>query len=267
MQLSNDSNVPIYAGSSSSVLLSQIKHALSRLDALPSSGVNTLNDGEAVGNRYGDSPYANRMEILRDQDVTSVILPSREVANDLVECYFELSHPVFPVLHQPTFMASYEKMWTLGTIAEQRMNEQANIRQIIFNVTVNLVFAIGCQYTSLVSPAERSKYGNDFYQRSRKLVNFELLDGVQQSTVQILLLTAVYLFYLQPAKATDRGWNAVGLAIRAAQDAGLHLEGLTMQSTNQVDREMRRRIWHCATLMDRSVYPISLVCYLLCLLT
>jgi len=246
--MSIDNDVPIYGGSSASVLLSQIKVAALRFNGISGSGLNPLSDGEPVGNRYGESPYANRLEIVKDQDTTQAMLPSREVADHLMSCYWQQSHPIFPVLHRPTCTAAYEKIWMSGNSPETARD---SIAQTIFLASLNMIFAIGSHSTDLVSPAERSSFGNNFYQRCRKLINFEILDGVQQSTIQLLLLMGVYLYYEQPSKAADRCWNTVGLAIRAAQGLGLHLDALTEQSSSQLVREMRRRIWHCAMLMDR----------------
>jgi len=251
IRMSIDNDVPVYGGSSASVLLSQIKVATLRSDGFSGIGLNSLNDGEPVGNRYGESPYANRLEIVKDQNLTQVDLPSREMSDNLVSYYWQQSHPVFPILHRPTFMASYEKMWTSRSIGKAPENEHDSVAQTIFHASLNMVFAIGSNFTPLIYPQHRSRYGNDYYQNCRKVINYEILDGVQQSTIQLLLLMGVYLYYEQPSKAADRCWNVIGLAIRAAQGLGLHLDTLSEQSSSQLVREMRRRIWYCAMLMDR----------------
>ena len=250
--MSIDNDVPIYGGSSASVLLSQIKVATLRSDGFAGVELNSLNDGEPVGNRYGESPYANRLEIIKDQDLTQVDLPTRDMSDNLLSYYWQQSHPVFPVLHRPTFMASYEKMWISRRVGKTPETERDSITQTIFLASLNMVFAIGSHFTTLIYPQHRSRYGSDFYQNCRKLINFEILDGVQQSTIQLLLLMGVYLYYEQPSKAADRCWNVIGLAIRSAQGLGLHLDTLSEQLSSQLVREMRRRIWYCALLMDRS---------------
>ena len=209
-----------------------------------------LTDGEPVGNRYGEVIHANRLEITREQDVSKFVLPPREIADDLLNCYWKFSHPVFPVLHRPSFMSKYKKVWSPRYYTDQPDNDRDDIARTISYVTLNMLFAIGSQFTTVVSPSARSSYGDEFYQRSRKLTNFEIMDGVQLPTIQVLLLTGVYLYYEQPTKYADRCWNVVGLAIRAAQGLGLHLEEMT-SSFSQLDGEMRRRVWHCAVLLDR----------------
>jgi len=190
------------------------------------------------------------MEVLRDQEISKMVLPARDIADDLVHGYWKFSQPLVPVLHQPTFMSRYESIWT-GNLYAHGSGKEESLSQNIFYVTLNVVFAIGCQYTKLVKPERRSQYGDEFYQRSRTLINFEILDGVQEATIQMLLLTGVYLFYEQPSKYADRCWNVIGLAIRAAQGLGLHLRDPKEQVATQIDRELRRRIWYSSILMDR----------------
>ncbi|KAF4200993.1 hypothetical protein CNMCM8927_002243 [Aspergillus lentulus] len=107
----------------------------------------------------------------------------------------------------------------------------------IFLSTLNIVFAIGCQFSDLVAPDRRTNLGDQFYQRSRALYDIDALDSASILTVQMLLLTGLYL---QSTKYASRCWHMVGLAIRTAQDIGIHIEH-TRPSKTQLEREMRRR--------------------------
>ncbi|KAF4171002.1 hypothetical protein CNMCM8694_003931 [Aspergillus lentulus] len=117
----------------------------------------------------------------------------------------------------------------------------------IFLSTLNIVFAIGCQFSDLVAPDRRTNLGDQFYQRSRALYDIDALDSASILTVQMLLLTGLYL---QSTKYASRCWHMVGLAIRTAQDIGIHIEH-TRPSKTQLEREMRRRVWHNCIIMDR----------------
>jgi hypothetical protein len=120
----------------------------------------------------------------------------------------------------------------------------------VFLSTLNIVFAIGCQFSDMIAPARRVSLAEQFYQQSRKLVAVDALDSTSLAVVQMLLLTGVYL---QSTKYASRCWNIVGLAIRNAQGLGLHLEQTRLTSRNQIKRETRRRIWHSCVILDRYV--------------
>lgn len=157
-------------------------------------------------------------------------------------------------------MAQYQKLWEpSGTAGGPEDEDNCNARTLLY-IKLNAVFAIACQFTTVVNPSARSAYGNEFYQRSRKLVNFEILDGVQIATIEYLLLHAVYLYYEQPTEYADRCWNVVGLAIRAAQGLGLHMKETPSTQVGQLEREIRRRIWHCAVILDRLMCSFRVDC-------
>lgn len=120
--------------------------------------------------------------------------------------------------------------------------------EAVFASTLNVIFALGCQFSILVPAQAKTAMAHDFYQRSRLVYNYELLDSMSVPAVQMLLLTGVYL---QSAQNANRCWNVIGLAIRAAQGLGLHVETGRSRRLCQADREIRRRIWHCCLVLDR----------------
>lgn len=186
-------------------------------------------------------------EITHEEDVGAALFPSRPMADDFVSCFWEFVHPLFPVLHKTSFMQRYHNLWT-----EQAANPQKDpattADDAIFTSTLNIIFALGCQFSTLV-PAQRcTTLAQEFYQRARKLYNYEIMDSMSIPLVQKLLLTGVYL---QSAQNPNRCWNVIGLAIRVAQGMGLHVERPWSSRQTQLDREMRRRIWHCCLVLDR----------------
>jgi hypothetical protein len=84
----------------------------------------------------------------------------------------------------------------------------------------------------------------------------DILDSaIGLELVQLLLLMG---FYLQSTEKFSKCWNISGLAIRTAQDMGLHLNaeealrrGFLDAEPVQLDLEMRRRVWHGCVLLDR----------------
>nr|XP_036577177.1 transcriptional regulatory protein [Colletotrichum truncatum]KAF6784089.1 transcriptional regulatory protein [Colletotrichum truncatum] len=173
-----------------------------------------------------------------------VMLPERWLADSLVEAFWEFVHPVFPILHRPSFIASYEALWqpTRGN------GHKRDFKDVVFHSTLSIVLALGSQRTDRVSVAEQADLADKFYKQSVKLVSVDTLDHSSLHVVQLFLLRGVYLHYTSYA---DRCWNTVGVALRIAQGLGLHHEGDRSIATNQLRREMRRRVWHCCLTLDR----------------
>lgn len=236
-------NVPLYGASSTDALVTQLQQATTKVPATIESGPSTLSNGETGHQLYTGSTERG-VEILHDQNFDAFVLPQRQAADGFLSCYWEFLHPVFPILHKSSFLVRYESIWAPADPAKAAND----LDDTIFQATLNLVFALGCQFSSIVAPGKRAKPAHEFYQRSRKVVNFEIFDAMQLSLVQMLLLTGVYL---QSTECGTRCWNVVGLAIRVAQGLGLHFNDVMANQDSQSESEIRRRVWYSCVLLDR----------------
>ncbi|KAL6898439.1 fungal-specific transcription factor domain-containing protein [Trichoderma evansii] len=211
-------------------------------------------DSIAVQNKYqsGDTTREPaRMEspaLLTPLDISLgnrdnlAILPLRSNADDFLRCYFEFIHPLFPLLHRDSFISQYNQLWVPNG------NSKSGKEDIVFMCNLNLVFALGCQFSSLAHSSHRASIANEFYKTSRRVLLYDILGSTSLSVVQWLLLSGVYL---QSTSYASHCWNTVGLAIRLAQSLGLHLEYPGSKSESQLKREMRRRIWHTCVVLDK----------------
>ncbi|OHF03724.1 hypothetical protein CORC01_01043 [Colletotrichum orchidophilum] len=173
-----------------------------------------------------------------------VMLPERWLADSLLHSFWEFVHPVFPILHRPSFIASFEAVWQ----PSRGRPPARDHTDVVFHATLSIVLALGGQRTDQVSVSEQVRLAESFYKQSVKLVSVDTLDHSSLQVVQLLLLRGIYLHYTQHA---DRCWNTVGVALRVAQGLGLHSQGDRATSESQVKREMRRRVWHCCLTLDR----------------
>ncbi|KAL5313451.1 hypothetical protein ACEPPN_019184 [Leptodophora sp. 'Broadleaf-Isolate-01'] len=189
------------------------------------------------------------------------ILPIRRISDSYVNNFWDVTHSIFPILHRPTFTRFYNQLWEPTNVTE---TPGATPDPIIL-ATLNIVLAIGCRLTKSVHRGTLASLSDQFYQRARGIVPIDALDVASLPAVQLLLLTAVYL---QSTTYASRCWNVVGLAMRVAQSLGLHLNRSTSGTSNQLVREMRRRIWYtliCTTfgrptmLPDSSSVPLPLI--------
>ncbi|EME41620.1 C6 transcription factor-like protein [Dothistroma septosporum NZE10] len=174
------------------------------------------------------------------------VLPRRRQADNFLLCFWEFIHPLFPVLHKPSFMLKYELLWVEDDSAQTGHESEAE--EAIFTATLNLVFALGCKCSTQVDSTQKVSVADDFYQRSRQSYPFDILDSTSINLVQMLVLTAVYL---QSTEHASRCWNSLGLAVRMGQSLGLHVDHGSRKAVTQLELEMRRRIWHTCMNLDR----------------
>jgi hypothetical protein len=113
----------------------------------------------------------------------------------------------------------------------------------LFYCLLNLVLALGCQFSTLFESSIHS--GDTFFNRAKTLLGFSIFDVGTLQVVQALLLMGSYL---QSTNRPNRCWNVLGMGIRVAQGLGLHIE---RGGGDLVERETRRRAWWGCVLMDR----------------
>jgi hypothetical protein len=169
-------------------------------------------------------------------DIENLVLPPRKTADHLVYLYFRYVHTLFPWLHEPSFRAQYERLWTTPP-------DPATEADSLFYCLLNLVLALGCQFSTLFESSIHS--GDTFFNRAKTLLGFTIFDVGSLEVVQALLLMANYL---QSTNRPNRCWNVLGMGIRVAQGLGLHIDPT---KGDLVDRETRRRAWWGCVLMDR----------------
>ena len=200
------------------------------------------------------------LERLRNRDSTDFLLPSRQIADNLLNCYWEFIHPLFPMLHKTSFLEQYARLWE--PMAQGDSVPAEEVHDMVFYSILNVAFALGCQFTTLIDQNSTTAAANDFYQRSRRLLAFDIFDSGHLQLVQALLITGVYL---QTTIFVARYWNVVGFAIRVAYGLGLNKPQKMSKQHSQLDVEMRRRIWHTCVSLDRSV-SVSAALYATCLM-
>jgi hypothetical protein len=178
---------------------------------------------------------------------SSMMLPRRPLADDLLHAYFTFAHDFLPVFHRPAFERRYERLWT-SSVPSTIYSRHEHIEEGIFLAVLNVCFALGSLFSELVTDEDRESTGEQFYQRSRALTNFDICDHSSLLAVRLHLVTGLYL---QTTSHTSRCWNVVGMAIRLAQDLGLHKDPEVYLEQYVLGEELKRRIWYSCVVMDR----------------
>ena len=179
-----------------------------------------------------------------DWSLKDLVLPPPQLSDNLLRCYWELCHPIFPLLHRPSFTSGYDKLWQ--PVGGSQPSSQRTIQDAVFQSTVNIVLALGSQRSEELNEFEREDLSDALYKRSVRLASLDTLDTLSLAVVQLLLLRGLYLLYTHYA---DRCWNTVGAALRVAYAIGLQDEP-SRPGISQLEREMRRRVWHHCIFID-----------------
>ncbi|THX83100.1 hypothetical protein D6D08_04675 [Aureobasidium pullulans] len=228
----------VFGESSTATFLQQLSHEAGQKDRPPLFAPNESDSGPL------------RLDRSTEQ---SAVLPIRRIADDLINCYWQYMHPLFPILHEPTFTAAYKKSWTSDqpiphATPKPTSDNPGEIKEALFFSTLNIIFALGTRFCSSIPSTEKEITSKRFHRRARLNFPYDLLDFSSLPVLQMVLLQGVYL---QSTTEVSRCWNVIGVAVRMAQSLGLHAEGTQGRKKTQLELEMGRRLWWCCIVLDR----------------
>lgn len=161
-------------------------------------------------------------------------LPSKEVADRLLAQYFSCIHSVLPVIHWPSFVVDYEKVYEAGSL----LGVPREWAAVLFGI-----FACGSLHT-LDDARERN--GKEFIRISCGVIDV-WQDDFTLDQARAALLASIFLYEVNAKSAS---WVWIGSAVRVAQEIGLHLES---GPWSVLDGEIRKRVWWGMYAWDRFV--------------
>ncbi|KAG8948397.1 hypothetical protein FRC04_009767 [Tulasnella sp. 424] len=186
----------------------------------------------------------------RIDEVGAAHLPDRLKQEHLVGLYFNYVHPVLPVLHRKQFFSDFAIRFDGVPSYAQALSRTPNFLLLA-------MFSVAARYsndTPLPPDGQMWTAGDDYFDRARELlVTFTSLSRLEY--VQAMLLMG----YREIGLGTmAQAWLYLGVAIRSAQDVGLHRSIAKWQLSGarrftDEEKETRARIWHCAVRLDRYV--------------
>ncbi|KAH0360596.1 hypothetical protein KCU65_g9301, partial [Aureobasidium melanogenum] len=162
--------------------------------------------------------------------VQTQTLVTRAMVDVFVDAFFIRYHPVFPILHEPTFRAQYD-------------SRMARPGQSIWLVLVNIVAALGAFVTN---PSSSDETSLSIFRTAKRYLAVNALETGNLTLVQAFGMAAMFL---QKINKPNTGYNYGGVAIRMAIGLGLHKE-FGSQHMSPFKQELRRRIWWSLCVLD-----------------
>ncbi|KAF8812811.1 hypothetical protein BYT27DRAFT_7182267 [Phlegmacium glaucopus] len=194
-------------------------------------------------------------------------LPSDQVQERLLDLYFAYVHPSFPVIHKQTFFESYRA----GTRSESPPSPDPDTsnstspfnhrRGRVPTLLLLSMYAVASRYDDAEAPAHLDPSimweAGDEYLDSAKVILHHNYASSRPSTCQSLLLMGYREIGIG---AMAQAWTYIGMAIRMAQDLGMHRSadgwervGLGGRLFNESELNERKRIWFGCVIMDKYV--------------
>jgi hypothetical protein len=159
-------------------------------------------------------------------------LPPKAVADRLLGQYYACIHSVLPIIHWPSFVTEYEKVYQNGSLRGVSREWAA----VLF-----AVFGCGSIHT-----LERNKArdAREYLQVAFGVVDI-WRDDFTLDQARVTLLLSICHYEMNSKSAS---WVWLSSAVRVAQDLGLHMESGPWPA---VEGEMRKRLWWGIYAWDR----------------
>ncbi|KAI0800103.1 fungal-specific transcription factor domain-containing protein [Fomes fomentarius] len=197
-------------------------------------------------------------------------VPTQEL---LLELYFTYVHPALPIVHKPTFMDD----WSKGNLAtdspysgESGYSDAASPvssssplgarRRRVPTLLLLAMFSLSARYSTRTAdvppPDDGSMWSaGDEYMEDAKVILDRTYAASRPSTCQALLLLG---FREVGIGAMAQAWLYLGMAVRMAQDLGLHKcaenwTGIGRNLFSKAELQERRRIWYGCVIMDKYI--------------
>lgn len=191
-------------------------------------------------------PFANIWTKNWGLDEVIVMMPSKIQCDILISRYFECVDPVYPMLHQRTFMDEYEHFWILPI--EERYHFDPAFVALMF-----VMYALGTQFQQLGQVAASSHAKVDGAELHASAANQALRASSYLSCASIRSIQAMVLmvyFLINDNHASD-GWAFAGILMRQAYAMGLHRDpNIVAPEASVFQKNERRKLWQAVLLQD-----------------
>ncbi|KAL0946295.1 hypothetical protein HGRIS_012543 [Hohenbuehelia grisea] len=209
------------------------------------------------------------------EDLHAHKLPDPEVQEHLLELYFTYVHPSFPIIHKKTFFEAYtagslptdpSSHPSQGESSSSRAHSTSrhhNRRRRMSPLLILAMYAVASRYSTHSStppfPTDSSTMwtAGDEYLDSAKIILDSAYSSSRTATCQALLLMG---YREVGIGAMAQAWTYIGMAIRMAQDLGLHRSAdswaradLGGRLFSDSELHERKRVWYGCVIMDKYV--------------
>ena len=175
-----------------------------------------------------------------------VSLPSKPYCDKLVSIYFQYFERTMRVLHRPTFMRQYEKLWHDG---ECGVGSSSSILALLTSVMTRAYLLDDTTDTNDEEAYKTYLQCTAISHVQAWLGELGRKQRTELSTLQIEILVLLSGGISQ--SDPDKLWSSCGTLLRSAIIMGLHLDPAKIKLISPYQMEMRKRLW--ATVLEMEV--------------
>ena len=173
-------------------------------------------------------------------------LPPKPYCDKLVSIYFQYFERTMRVLHRPTFMRQYERLWL---DSRSGLGSTSSILALLTSVMTRAYLLDNTAKTDEADNYRAYLRGTAINHIQEWLGELGRKQRTELSTLQVELL--VLLSGSVSHSDPDRIWSRSGAIMRSAMTMGLHIDPAKIKHLSPYQMEMRKRLW--ASVLETEV--------------
>ncbi|PYH63984.1 Zn(II)2Cys6 transcription factor [Aspergillus vadensis CBS 113365] len=175
-----------------------------------------------------------------DMDVDIFGVPLQKIADDLINHYFDIVHPFFPIIDKPIFREQLASFYSKKDVRPGKR----------WLASLNLIFAIASRYRGLAYDDNRTGNRDDlkYFCKAWKLYATDLALA-NHPDLQQVQVEGLITFYLLSIGQINSSWRICGLSMRSAMTMGIHLQNES-PGISPNSKENRCRVWWSLYTLD-----------------
>ncbi|EPQ51953.1 hypothetical protein GLOTRDRAFT_65551 [Gloeophyllum trabeum ATCC 11539] len=244
----------------------------SKVSGLHLLGVKERSDGRSEGgiwkfpsSRVWPPLPDNRLPTKQEEEFMTR-LPDVATQEHLLDLYFTYVHTALPIIHKKKFLEDFknhhmDSPQTQGsdTSSPVRTSPYSRRRRTVPALLLFAMFSIAARYSpnsDSPPPPQGAMWpaGDDYLEQAKQILDCTYASS-RPTTVQALLLMG---YREVGIGAMAQAWLYIGMAVRMAQDLGMHKSADKWQKSvgtlfGNWELQERKRIWYACIIMDKYV--------------
>ncbi|CAL8578858.1 hypothetical protein XPA_004629 [Xanthoria parietina] len=171
-------------------------------------------------------------------------LPSKIIANRLLDQYWLAVHPICRIVHRPSFRRRYDAFWA---DVEMGVEPTGSLQAVVFAALFSGVVSMSDDAVLMAFGTSKKDLVDNFQMGTETALG--RANVIRTTKVETLQALVMYMIPLCRGEISRSHSALVGTALRIAECMGLHRDG-TEYGFGPVETHVRRLIWYHICFLD-----------------
>ncbi|KAI4250965.1 MAG: hypothetical protein L6R42_008554 [Xanthoria sp. 1 TBL-2021] len=171
-------------------------------------------------------------------------LPSKIIANRLLNQYWLAVHPICRIVHRPSFQRRYDTFWA---DVEMGVEPTGSLQAVVFAALFSGVVSMSDNAVLMAFGTSKKDLVDNFQMGTETALG--RANVIRTTKVETLQALVMYMIPLCRGEISRSHSALVGTALRIAECMGLHRDG-TEYGFGPVETHVRRLIWYHICFLD-----------------